>query len=69
MGCYDTVELECPACEEPYEAQSKSGPCGLDYFLLAECPADVMMDVNRHAPFTCAECGAKFEVEFKIPRQ
>lgn len=64
MGCYDTIEVKCPRCSAPYYAQSKSGDCLLRNYTLANAPADVMLDVNRHAPFEC-ECGAVFCVEFK----
>ena len=66
MGVYDTVEVPCPKCGKIYHAQSKSGPCYMNTYSLepGHCPANVMEDVNRHAPFEC-ECGAKFEVKFK----
>jgi len=65
MGVYDTVVVPCPLCGEIYYAQSKgSYECSLRMFDLANAPADVMSDVNRHAPFVC-ECGAIFKVQIK----
>lgn len=61
MGVYDSIWVPCPNCQKPYEAQTKSGPCILDVFTLADAPDDVLEDVNRHAPFTC-ECGCEFKV-------
>lgn len=62
MGMYDTVLVRCPACATPAEFQTKSGPCMLDTFTLAEAPDDVLEGVNRHAPATCAKCGTRFGV-------
>ena len=69
MGLFDTVLVGCPECGHLTEAQSKSGPCNLDVFTLDEAPIDVMSDVNRHAPFTCGECGATFKVESTVVAQ
>ena len=64
MGCYDSVLVPCPKCGELYEAQSKSGDCTLRVFDFDNTPSDVMENVNRHAPFTCYNCGTIFHVEF-----
>jgi uncharacterized Zn finger protein len=66
MGMYDSVNLNCPNCGADYEAQSKGGDCSLSCYNLNEAPADVLSDVNRHAPFECEECGCVFKVELKI---
>lgn len=62
MGCYETVLVPCPKCGEEYPAQSKGGPCEMATYKLADAPADVLSDVNRHAPFNCDKCGMIFEV-------
>lgn len=62
MGCYDTVWIPCPKCNESYGAQSKSGPCALSNYQFPDAPAEIMADVNRHAPFHCQKCGTVFEV-------
>lgn len=62
MGCPDTVIVPCPKCGEESGFQSKGGECLLRTFSLADCPADVLSDVNRHAPNKCAKCGTVFEV-------
>jgi hypothetical protein len=64
MGCYDSVLLPCPKCGEIYEAQSKSGDCLLRVFDFDNTPSDVMLNVNRHAPFICLKYGTMFRVEF-----
>ena len=67
MGCYDIVRVPCPRCGTKAEAQSKSGQCELVEYELYNAPQIVLEDVNRHAPFTCNECGMPFAVtrEFK----
>lgn len=65
MGVYDSIWVPCPNCQAPYEAQTKSGPCRMEQFSLADAPADVLKDVNRHAPFTC-DCGCEFKVEGRV---
>ena len=66
MGMYDTVLVPCPKCGEKYPAQSKGGKCELDTYELHNAPAEVMSNVNRHAPFTCSECGTQFEVKYRV---
>lgn len=69
MGMFDTVRVPCPKCGVLYDAQSKSGECILGYYdfplLGAEnpAPANVMDDINRHAPFICIECGTTFKAK------
>lgn len=63
MGIYDTVMVPCPNCGELTEAQSKSGDCLLRVFDFDNCPEDVMLNVNRHAPFECFSCKTIFEVQ------
>lgn len=68
MGCYDTVIVKCPQCGEPESFQSKSGLCCFDAYSLDECPADILLDVSRHAPYSCYKCGTKFWVEYETYR-
>jgi hypothetical protein len=65
MGCFDTVFVPCPKFGVKYPAQSKGGECSLREFEIEDCPADVMSDVNRHAPYKC-ECGCVFICEYKL---
>lgn len=62
MGLYDVVMVPCPKCGTKHEAQSKGGECLMQWYELDSAPADVLMDVNRHAPFTCNNCGNEFSV-------
>ena len=66
MGCYDIVRVPCPKCKTIYRAQSKGGKCSLLEYSLRGAPSNVMMDVNRHAPFTCPKCGELFRVKCEI---
>jgi len=63
MGMFDSVMVPCPKCGELSEFQSKGGACTLTVCTLASAPADVLSDVNRHAPNTCANCGTAFAVK------
>lgn len=62
VGMFDSVYVPCPKCGKTHECQSKSGECLLDDYTLENAPADVLSNVNRHAPFTCEECGCSFDV-------
>lgn len=62
---YDTVLVPCPDCGEIEQFQSKSGECLLDEYPLDECPQDVLLDVNRHSPYTCEKCNTVFAVSIE----
>jgi len=64
MGMYDSVYVKCPNCGEESEFQSKSGDCFLSRYTLEDCPQDVLIDVNRHAPIFC-DCGVSYLVDIK----
>jgi hypothetical protein len=64
MGCYDIVKIPCPACGHVLGFQSKGGDCSMSSYTLETAPADVLSDVNRHAPATC-RCGALVSVEIE----
>lgn len=66
MGMFDIVNVPCPVCGEMDEFQSKGGLCILATYTLNDAPADVLMDVNRHSPYKCVNCGTWFEVEVEI---
>lgn len=67
MGCFDTVAISCPRCGEKQEVQSKGGSCCLTHYdCLDKAPADVLSDINRHAPFTCERCDCIFKVDVKV---
>jgi predicted RNA-binding Zn-ribbon protein involved in translation (DUF1610 family) len=65
MGVYDSVMIPCPKCGKTQEAQSKSGPCILNVYELEDAPIEVLMNVNRHAPFKCDDCGCYYMVRLK----
>lgn len=53
MGCFDTVVIECPACGNEIECQSKSGDCTFKRMSLSracEKGDESLFDINRHAP-------------------
>jgi hypothetical protein len=65
---YDEVRVPCPVCGRITYAQSKGGGCALREYGLDDAPADVLGDINRHAPFVC-ECGAMFNVRLMTMAQ
>lgn len=62
MGMYDTIWVKCPKCGEEHGFQTKSGDCILSDYTLEGCPADVMVDANRHSPTLC-DCGALLKID------
>jgi|GEM_PF-857719 len=66
MGCFDTVRVPCPSCGQKADFQSKGGECWLETYELENCPPDVMSDINRHSPYTCAGCGTVFAVKVQV---
>lgn len=63
MGMYDTVRVPCPKCGTREDFQSKSGKCNLDVFPLEKAPRSVLVNVNRHSPYTCRKCNTVFAVK------
>jgi hypothetical protein len=62
MGCFDSVRAPCPRCGARNEFQSKSGPCFLHVYDLADAPESVLADVNRHFPIECHKCQCRYQV-------
>ena len=62
MGMFDSIMVPCPKCGRRREFQSKSGGCYLETYELDRAPLDVLLDVNRHAPYSCEQCGTLFAV-------
>lgn len=58
---FDSVIVPCPKCGKVHLFQSKSGDCLLRKYEPSHAPLDVLIDVNRHAPYDC-ECGIKLAV-------
>jgi len=67
MGMFDSVMVPCPACGTQNEFQSKgAADCRLKVYKLENCPPDVMLDINRHAPIACSNCKVLYEVKLTI---
>ena len=62
---FDSVWVKCPLCKAENEFQSKSGDCLCESYELENCPENVLVNVNRHSPCECDECGAFYEVDIK----
>jgi len=66
MGMFDSVYVPCPKCGELNEFQSKGGDCLLIEYTLENAPANVLLDMNRHSPATCRNCGTTYEVKLTV---
>jgi uncharacterized Zn finger protein len=66
MGMFDSVWVKCPNCGTANEFQSKGGGCALIDYTLEDAPADVLSDVNRHAPVSCSKCGNSYKVKVTV---
>lgn len=60
---FDVVFVPCPDCGEESEFQIKGGGCDMKYHILSDCPEDVLLDINRHSPNKCDNCGIEYEVD------
>jgi transcription elongation factor Elf1 len=63
MGKYDSVWIMCPKCNHENEFQSKSGDCDLTHYSIENAPDNVLININRHSPIECDECGCKYKLE------
>lgn len=61
MGMYDSVMVPCPQCGTKNEFQSKGGDCSLAEYELADAPADVLLDADRHDG-RCHDCGTRYRL-------
>lgn len=66
MGVFDRVYIPCPKCGKESEFQSKGGDCILADYTLETAPVDVLLDVNRHSPNICENCGTKYDVKVTV---
>ena len=66
MGMFDSVYVPCPKCGELNEFQSKGGDCLLNESTLENAPANVLLDMSRHSPVICQNCGTKYEVKLTV---
>lgn len=67
MGSYDTVNLQCPHCDQINKLQVKTGPCSLKIYTSTAVPVDVASGVVGYT-FTCDECGTNFTVHARTPK-
>ena len=67
MGIPDIVLIPCPKCGTKYPAQSRGRDIGTDEkFDLSDCPKEVLVDADRHAPFQCNRCGSWFTIKLTV---
>ena len=47
MGCFDSVLVKCPQCQEVQEFQSKAGDCILKYYTEKDkIPVEIVEDLQ-----------------------
>lgn len=66
MGCFNTIRVPCPKCQTIAHFQTKGGDRSMSSYDLADAPLEDLSDVNRHAPYTCEQCGTSFEVKVQV---
>lgn len=66
MGCYDTVNIQCPHCDQINKIQVKTGPCRLKTYAANAVPVDVAAGLVGYT-FGCKHCATQFKVETRTP--
>jgi hypothetical protein len=61
---HDIVVVPCPKCGLRQEFISISGPCKGVSYQLHDAPDDVLVGVNKQAPYACTLCKIRFMVKF-----
>ena len=55
MGCFDSVLVECPQCQEVQEFQSKAGDCILKYYTGKDkIPIEIVEDLQGES-YKCSK--------------
>jgi hypothetical protein len=67
MGCFDSVNIHCPKCDELIEVQSKAGKCLLDMYSSGEVPLVIAADIEGRE-YTCQSCGCQFKLVLNVPK-
>lgn len=64
MGCFDTLVIHCPHCNELLEEQDKPGY--MNYYRFGDDPVDDIKFLGYHS---CYACNKAFTVEFEtVPK-
>lgn len=69
MGCFDSVRVKCPHCDQTNELQSKAGGCFLGVYTLHECPAPILLDIEGAHACAHENCGRPFHVHVAVMTQ
>lgn len=64
MGCFDSVNAQCPQCHETVTFQSKAGACRLASYGVSSVPMEIAADLNGETK-CCPKCDAV--VKISIP--
>lgn len=60
MGMFDSLYVQCPACHESIEFQSKAGRCHCDDYTVLDCPPAIAGDLIGEAK-KC-KCGSEVKL-------
>jgi Zn finger protein HypA/HybF involved in hydrogenase expression len=63
MGCYNTINIECPKCNNTIKVQTKSGNCSCIEYSFFEAPLKDLYALKDS--YYCNKCDSIIEV--KIP--
>ncbi len=67
MGCFDTVRLRCPVCDQSeIEIQSKAGDCELVEYTERAVPVEIAAAIQGKRA-RCSECGVSVVIESEAP--
>ena len=61
MGCFDTLKIPCPYCNQWFEEQTKPGY--MNYYVFGEDPDD---DFSFEGFYTCPHCQKNFSIDMEV---
>ena len=68
MGCFDSLYVKCPECDNELEFQSKSGICCQYSYTKSNIPIDVAIGINDDI-VRCDFCKSRIKLICKIPKK
>ena len=65
MGMFDSVWLECKACGEELEFQSKVGDCVLANYTINNAPPKILLDIDGQVGI-CMGCRCPNKIHVQV---
>lgn len=62
MGCFDTLSVVCPCCNNSVEFQTKAGDCNLETYSIYNAPPIIAGALDGETK-TCDNCGAELTIK------